>query len=121
MATAATRNNDQVSAFNFTQNQLLESDTNNENVLWHDGQIHHYQTVDFDVYPDYWTTKDQEGRVDLTFHKEAIYTKYKNMGLLKVNYKAPVGWFEGFLILNDGSTITIDRWFGMTEDVHNLI
>lgn len=120
-ATAGERRENEVTAFNFTRNQLDNPEINNENVLWYKGKIHHYGIVDFHMEKEYWTIRDREGKVDLIFKIAEDYHLKQNLGLVKVNYRSPFGWFEGKITLDDGSILHVDKWFGMTEDIHNVI
>jgi hypothetical protein len=120
-ATAGNRSGNEVTAFNFTHNQLENPNVNNENVLWHEGKIHHYGIVDFYMEKDHWTIRDRDEKVDLTFRIAEDYHLKQNLGPLKVNYRSPFGWFEGKITLEDGSILNVEKWFGMTEDIHNVI
>lgn len=120
-ATGADYVNGALCAFNFTHNQLLDPDHHNENVVWYRDQIHHFESVTIERGYRHWRITDAHGFIDLDFHVHAHYENHRHFGPIKVDYVAPMGWYEGTIRLPDGHLIDVDRWFGMTEDINNKI
>lgn len=120
-ATGAGYINDNLCAFNFTANQVLNPEKYNENAVWYGTNLSHFGPVTIENYGTVWNIEDAEHRVHLTFHELADYQIHRNFLAFKVDYLAPIGYFEGVLKLDDGEVIGIDRMTGMTESIDNLI
>lgn len=119
-ATAATYIDGHLMAFNFTHNDLINDDTNNENALWIDDTIYHFKSVAIKPSEENWAIKDKEGKVNLIFTPEFDYLDHHDYGIIKTHYESPAGYFNGTIQL-DNQIIHVNNWYGMTENIHHKI
>lgn len=120
-ATGAKCKDGQVTAFNLCQNHVKKPDIYNENVLWHKGELHHFGPVHVEILDHCWMITDEEQRIHLMFYPKADYKMYNNYGLFKVDYLAPMGYFEGAFKLKNGRVVDIEKFLGMTEWINNVL
>jgi hypothetical protein len=104
--------------FHIAENQTRETNKNNENALWVDGQLTPLPPLRITMPngPDEdWVIQDVEGMVDLTFTpKEQNKTGIK---LIFANFdmNAPLGHYNGMLLTSGGEQIHIKNLFGLGE------
>ncbi len=120
--TAAGRQNDgSLIGFNLTHNQVLDPETYNENALWLDGILHPLPPIQVQrpngVKND-WRIKDKYGMVDLTFTPVVHTAVDVNLLLFRSKYQGPYGYFNGYLMNQNGDKIQIENMFGMGEDFY---
>lgn len=105
--------------FNLTDNQSIDPEKFNENCLWIDGKLNLLPAVKFDrpdgVEKD-WSIRDKFGIVDLVFKPEVMGKIDMNMVFLKVKYRGPFGWCNGYIKDESGNKIAIGNYFGMGEE-----
>jgi len=108
--------------FNFTDNQVEDQESYNENCIWQDGKIQLLPPVKFAFNPaDYlqpWTVRDTRGRVDLTFRPEVVRSVDVNALVIRSNYRAPFGAFSGRIRPEGGEEASVDGYFGMCENFY---
>jgi hypothetical protein len=104
--------------FNLTANQVIDPDLYNENCLWADGALHLLPPVKFER-PDGvkgdWFIRDRYGMVDLVFTPEMENIIDMNLLFVRTDYHGPFGSFRGTIRPGNGSTVTVDGFFGMGE------
>ncbi len=105
-----------LSAFNFTDNQVINKDTYNENCLWVGEKFYPLPPVKFKRDEKNWYIKDDSGQVDLIFTpRENNEIKFDYI-IMKSDYEAPYGTFKGTIKTSDGEIILDDKqFFGMGE------
>jgi hypothetical protein len=107
--------------FNFTDNQVLDHETNNENCLWQDGQLTTLPPIKVtrpDGYIGNWFVKDEYGVVNLEF-RPVIHTAVDvNLLIMRSNYQGPYGFFNGFIKNDNGERVQVKELFGMGEDFY---
>ena len=107
--------------FNLTDNQILDHEKNNENCLWHDGELNVLPPIKVDRpdgYKGEWFIKDEYGMVDLKF-RPVIHTAVDvNALIMRSKYQGPYGFFDGHLQNANGQNIPIKNIFGMGEDFY---
>ena len=107
--------------FHIAENQTRETNKNNENALWVNGQLTPLPPVLITM-PNgadaEWVIQDVEGMVDLTFTPKE--TNKSGMGLLITNAElnAPLGYYNGVLVNSEGEHIQIKNLFGMGEKLY---
>lgn len=108
--------------FNFTDNQVKDQESYNENCIWQDGRMQLLPPVRFAFNPDDylqpWTIRDQNGRVDLTFQPEVVRTVDVNALVIRSKYRGPFGAFSGRIRPEDGEAAVVDGFFGMCENFY---
>jgi hypothetical protein len=119
-ATAAGYNDrGQLIGFNLTDNQSLDPEKFNENCLWLDGKLNLLPPVKFnrpDGVEGDWLIRDRYGMVDLVFKPETMGKIDINYLILKVKYRGPLGYCNGFIKDRSGNKVAINQYFGMGED-----
>lgn len=107
--------------FNLTDNQILDHEKNNENCLWHDGQLNVLPPIKVerpDGYKGEWLIKDEYGMVNLKF-RPVIHTAVDvNLLIMRSKYQGPYGYFDGHLQNSEGVNIPVSNMFGMGEDFY---
>ncbi len=113
--------NGKMIGFNFTDNQILDHEKNNENCLWQDGQLTTLPPIKVtrpNGYKDSWMVKDEYGMVDLEF-RPVIHTAVDiNLLVMRSKYQGPYGFFNGYIMNKDGQKVAIKEMFGMGEDFY---
>lgn len=104
--------------FNLTDNQVKNHYLYNENCLWIHGTMQPLPPIRVQR-PDgtlgTWIIKDDYNRVNLKFHPVIDNRIDINAVVVKTRYRAPYGWFEGFIVDESGEHISFDRFFGVGE------
>lgn len=94
-----------------------------ENAILYNHQIHKLGDVVFafdrDDYTKAWKITDTEGRLDLTFEPWVDRTSYSNYLIIKSDQHQLFGAFSGTLVLDDGTTVTLNEAVGFAERVFN--
>ncbi len=110
-------------AFNLTENQSIDSYNYNENLLWLEGVSYPLPPVHFElVEKDLWHVKDEHGMVDIKFFIQGDFTMVLNvLGLIKADYRAPFGRYEGFIKDYEGKTYDVSGLYSMGEDKHYVM
>ena len=110
--------NKQLTGFNLTDNQSLDPERYNENCLWIDGRLHLLPPVKFQR-PEgaggKWLIKDRYGMVDLSFQPESMQEINVNALIIKIKYRGPFGYFNGFIRDCYGVRRGFNNYFGMGE------
>ncbi|MDD5313480.1 MAG: DUF2804 domain-containing protein [Dehalococcoidia bacterium] len=109
----------QLTGFNLTDNQSLDAEKYNENCLWINGRLHLLPPVKFsrpDGVESEWLIRDSYGMVDLTFKPVSMGIINMNLLFLRVDYKGPFGYCNGFIRDSAGNKVLVNQYFGMGED-----
>jgi hypothetical protein len=107
--------------FHIAENQARETNKNNENALWVNGQLTPLPPVLITT-PEGtetgWVIQDIEGMVDLTFTPKE-HNK-SSMGLIIANAElnAPAGYYNGMLVNSEGRQIQIKNLLGIVEKLY---
>ncbi|MDP6907963.1 MAG: DUF2804 domain-containing protein [Flavobacteriales bacterium] len=113
--------NGKMIGFNFTDNQILDKENNNENCFWYDGVLTTLPPIKVtrpDGYKGIWHVKDNQGMVDLEF-RPVIHTAVDiNLLIMRSKYQGPYGFFNGFITNKNGEKVDINEMFGMGEDFY---
>jgi hypothetical protein len=104
--------------FNIAENQNRDTNKNNENALWLNGQLTPLPPVLITrpngIEAD-WVIQDVEGMVDLTFTPKEQNKTSMNLILTKAELNFPVGYYNGMLLDSEGKKIQIKNLFGIGE------
>jgi len=107
--------------FHIAENQARETNKNNENALWVNGQITLLPPVRITM-PNgidaNWIIQDVEGMVDLTFSPKEFNKSGMELLFTNVEFIAPLGYFSGMLVTSAGEQINIKNLFGMGEKLN---
>lgn len=109
----------QLIGFNLTDNQSINPEKYNENCLWIDGRLHLLPPVKFsrpDGDEERWLIKDRYGMVDLAFQPVSMQKINMNALVIKIRYRGPFGYFNGFIKNRCGERQRFNNYFGMGED-----
>jgi len=107
--------------FNIAENQYRESNKNNENALWVNGQLTPLPPVLITMPngpEDVWTIQDVEGMVDLTFTPKEQNKSSMNLIFTNAELNLPIGYYNGMLVDSEGKKINIKNLFGMGEKLY---
>lgn len=91
-----------------------------ENALWFNGQIQHLSPASFvfdrkdDKKP--WQISSLCGEIQLEFQPLYCRQEKVNIGLLASNFRQYVGLYTGFVLLQNGSRLQLDKVKGLAED-----
>lgn len=94
-----------------------------ENVIFYDGKAHKLEHVRFKIPKDSfmkpWTFSSSDKRFELTF--EPVLDRASNAKVLFIqsDQHQVFGYFSGKVILDDGSSLKLDKFFGFAEKVMN--
>jgi hypothetical protein len=107
--------------FHIAENQTRETNKNNENALWVNGQLTPLPPVRITMPngPDAdWVIQDVEGMVDLTF--TPVEQNKSGMGLVvtSAEFIAPLGCYNGMLVNSEGRQLQIKNLFGIGEKLY---
>ncbi|MCX6004169.1 MAG: DUF2804 domain-containing protein [Chloroflexi bacterium] len=108
----------QLTGFNLTDNQSLDPEKYNENCLWVNGKLNLLPPVKFtrsEGAAGDWLIRDNYGMVDLIFKPVSMGTINMNFLVLRVDYKGPFGYCNGFIKDRSGNKVDINQYFGMGE------
>jgi len=107
--------------FNIAENQTRETNKNNENALWVNGQLTPLPPVLITMPkgPEAeWVIQDVEGMVDLTFTPKEQNKSTMNLIFTKAELNSPMGYYNGMLVDSEGKKIQIKNLFGMGEKLY---
>jgi hypothetical protein len=107
--------------FHIAESQTRESNRNNENAMWINGQLTPLPPVlitmphgsDAD-----WVIQDLEGMVDLTFTPKEQNKSGVNLLFTNADFNAPIGYYNGMLVSSDGTQIQIKNLIGIGEKLY---
>lgn len=104
--------------FNLTNNQIVNHYRFNENCLWINNSIELLPPVIVQR-PNgvhrAWYLTDDYGRINLKFIPCIPGSIYLNTPIGRVDYHAPYGWIDGYIVAEDNRKISFDSFFGMGE------
>jgi len=107
--------------FNIAENQNRDTNKNNENALWLNGQLTPLPpvliTTPNGIDAD-WVIQDVEGMVDLTFSPKEQNKTSMNLILTKAELNFPAGYYNGMLLDSEGKKIQIKNLFGIGEKLY---
>jgi len=104
--------------FNIAENQYRETNKNNENALWVNGQLTPLPPVLITMPngPEAgWVIQDVEGMVDLTFTPKEQNKSAMNLIITNAELNFPLGYYNGMLVDSEGKKIQIKNLFGIGE------
>lgn len=93
-----------------------------ENAFFLGDRLHKIGECSFDMPSDLmeaWHMADKEGRLDLTFTPAAPRCSRTDLKLIVSDQKQIFGYFDGRVMLEDGSYYEIEHLMGFAEDVYN--
>ncbi len=108
-----------------------------ENMVFVDGVAHKLHRVDFGILEKTggahakktadrlqlmqpWHMTDDEGRLDLVFTPLLDRTDWMDFKLIRTDQHQVFGRFDGFVVLDDGSTFKVANLLGSAEVIHNV-
>lgn len=107
--------------FNIAENQTRETNKNNENALWLNGQLTPLPPVLITM-PNgpeaEWVIQDVEGMVDLTFTPKEQNKSAMNLIFTNAELNIPFGYYNGVLVNSEGEKIQIKNLFGTGEKLY---
>lgn len=95
-----------------------ETDDNNENVFWTDGEMTPLPPVHITMpqgIQEPWVIQDLEGMVDLSFNSKVPARSAFNLAVFGAEYQTPLGHFSGFLLNLNGRRVQIRGLWGLGE------
>jgi hypothetical protein len=104
--------------FHIAENQAKETNKNNENALWLDGELTPLPPVLITMpygLESIWVIQDIEGMIDLTFTPKEQNTYGTNLLFSEANSYSPMGLYNGMLVTSSGEKIIIKNLFGIGE------
>lgn len=105
--------------FNLTDNQSIDPARYNENCLWVNGKLSLLPPVEFErphgAMGD-WRIRDEYGMVGLVFSPVSMGEINMNLLFLRVKYKGPFGYCNGFVRDSAGIKVDVNSYFGMGEE-----
>jgi len=107
--------------FHIAENQTRETNKNNENALWLNGQLTPLPPVLITMPngPDEnWVIQDVEGMVDLTFTPKEQNRSGIRLILTNAELIAPLGYYNGMLVTAEGAQINVRNLFGIGEKLY---
>lgn len=94
-----------------------------ENMIFYEGCAHKIGEVEFifdtNNFMAPWRFASNDGRFELDFEPIMDRSSKINLLVFKSSQHQLFGYFSGFVILDDGSKLMLDRFFGFAEDVFN--
>lgn len=119
LANASKKCDDNIFAFNLTENQSLFPNKYNENCFWINNRVFSLPSVKFlfDREKKLWKIIDEDGCIDLSFEVKVNVEVYKNYFISKSQYKTCLGIYNGFITDCNGHKIEIKDYFGFGEVV----
>lgn len=92
-----------------------------ENAIVYDGTVHKLADVDFHFgeYEDTWEITSSDGRLEMDFEPLFDRAESINLGLLATTQHQVFGHYSGTLVLDDGTTLTVEDVIGFAEEVRN--
>jgi hypothetical protein len=94
-----------------------------ENMLLYKGVAHKLDQVTFHIntqnYLEPWKFSSNDGRFELDFFPVVDRFSNSNLLIIKSKQHQVFGYFSGTVILDDGTSLTINKLLGFAEDVIN--
>lgn len=94
-----------------------------ENVLLYNNQIHKLDLVEFQIdtknYMKPWKFISNDKRLELDFNPIVDRNSALNLGIIKSIQHQVFGYFNGTVILDDGTSLNLINFLGFAEDVLN--
>ncbi len=94
-----------------------------ENTIFYDGRIHKLEEVAFHFNPDNhledWRFTSSDGRLELTLHPILDRQSKFDFKILRSIQHQVFGEFSGYLVLDSGQRLELQKVIGMTEHVMN--
>jgi Domain of unknown function (DUF2804), C-terminal/Domain of unknown function (DUF2804), N-terminal len=107
---------------NACQNFISDDENYNENCTWVDGEITLLSAARFlydeNALLEPWKISTTGGEMDLTFKPQGERAGKISIGVVMSDFHQPFGTFEGRMAGPDGSTVKVDKLFGLCE--HHL-
>jgi len=94
-----------------------------ENMVFYRGRAHKLEEIEFHIDPaNYlapWAITSSDGRFEMTF--EPVLNRHSDFKVLALSSRQNqlFGYYSGKIVLDDGSTLRVDRMLGLAEDVLN--
>ena len=107
--------------FHIAENQTRETNKNNENALWVNGQLTPLPPVLITMphgSDAEWVIQDVEGMVDLTFTPKEQNKSGMKLLFTNAEFNNPLGYYNGMLVNSAGEQIQIKNLFGMGEKLN---
>ena len=107
--------------FHIAENQTRETNKNNENALWVNGQLTPLPSVLITMPngPDAdWVIQDVEGMVDLTFTPKEQNKSGMELIFTSAEFNIPLGYYNGMLVNSGGKKIQIKNLFGVGQKLY---
>jgi hypothetical protein len=102
--------------FHIAENQTRETNKNNENALWVNGELTPLPPVRITMTndpDDNWVIQDVEGMVDLTFTPKDQNKSGTKLFFTQADFITPLGFYNGMLMNSEGKKIEIKNLFGI--------
>ncbi len=97
--------------------------THTENIIFYDGKGHKFDQVTFHIDPDDylkpWRFTSNDGRFEMDFEPIFDRTNKMNLLILKTEPHQVFGYYNGHVVLDDGTKLHVDRLLGFAEEVFN--
>lgn len=94
-----------------------------ENMLFYEGKAHKLDEIEFHFNPknylEPWEFTSNDGRCKLSFEPIVDRNDSTNFVILKSIAHQVFGYFSGVVILDNGTSIKLDKFLGFAEDVLN--
>jgi hypothetical protein len=107
--------------FHIAENQTKETNKNNENALWVNGELTPLPPVLITIpngQDESWVIQDVEGMVDLTFTPKEQNKSGAKLIFTRADFNAPLGYYNGMLVNSRGEKIQIKNLFGIGEKIY---
>ncbi|MCL2264997.1 MAG: DUF2804 domain-containing protein [Treponema sp.] len=107
--------------FHIAENQTRETNKNNENALWLNGNLTPLPPVLITMpsgQESDWVIQDVEGMVDLTFTPKEQIKSSSNLIVTRADLNAPIGHYNGVLVSGGGEKIQIKNLLGIGEKLY---
>lgn len=92
-----------------------------ENMLFYNGKVHKLEQVDFGIpasgYMNPWNMTSSDGRFEVVF--TPVLDRSSDVAGLGSDQHQVFGTFTGTVILDDGTKLELDKFFGFAEEVNN--
>jgi len=94
-----------------------------ENMLFYKGKAHKLEDINFiipkDSYLKPWTFTSSDKRFEMTFQPILDRHSNANVLLIQSDQHQVFGYFNGKAVLDDGTELKLDRFWGFAEKVYN--
>jgi hypothetical protein len=107
--------------FSVAEAQTKETYKNNENAFWVNGKLTPLPPVMITVLDEVgsdWIIQDLEGMVDLTFSPKTEARDASNFFVLRSEYDAFLGFYNGMLLTSEGEKIPVYNLWGFGEKLY---